>query len=75
MNFSGSFSRFGDKRTMALSRVNKTIKPVMSLVEKYVWNGVLSNFDSKPVGLFDPVWWRKTKWIIENAVIMKGNRK
>lgn len=40
-----------------------------------MWNGVLSNLDSIPVGLLDPVWWRKNRWIIEKAAITKGNKK
>lgn len=40
-----------------------------------MWKGVLSNFDSIPVGLLEPVWWRKNRWMTERAVMMKGNRK
>lgn len=55
LNFSGSFKRLGDKRTIEVSRVRRIKKPVISLVEKYVWKGVLSKFESRPVGFFDPV--------------------
>ena len=34
MKFSGSFNNFGDSKTTLTSKVNSTIKPVTSLVEK-----------------------------------------
>ena len=34
LNFSGSFRRLGDSRTMAASKISSTINPVISLVEK-----------------------------------------
>lgn len=75
MKFSGSLRRFGDRRTTDDRRIKRIKNPVTSLVEKYVWNGVLSKLDSIPVGLLEPVWWRNKRWMIESAVIMKGKRK
>jgi len=40
-----------------------------------VWNGALSMSEFSPVGLFDPVSWRKSRWIIVRARIIKGSRK
>jgi len=34
VKFSGSFNRLGDRRTMLEIKINKTIKPVISFVEK-----------------------------------------
>lgn len=31
------------------------MRPSRSLYEKYGWNGILSQFEFSPVGLFDPV--------------------
>lgn len=31
--------------------------------------------DGIPVGLFDPVSWRKRRWTITRAVMIKGRRK
>lgn len=35
----------------------------------------MSASDGIPVGLFDPVSWRKSRWTMTMAAIMKGNRK
>lgn len=35
----------------------------------------MSQFDGSPRGLFDPVSWRKVRWIRVSPAIMKGNRK
>ena len=35
----------------------------------------MSAFDGIPVGLFDPVSWRKSKWTIASAAIMNGRIK
>jgi len=75
LKFSGSLRRLGERSTMDERRIKRIKNPVMSLVEKYVWNGVLSKLDSMPVGFLEPVWWRNRRWIIESAVIIKGKRK
>ena len=31
------------------------MKPIVSLIEKYGWNGILSIFLLSPIGLLDPV--------------------
>lgn len=35
----------------------------------------MSAFDGIPVGLFDPVSWRKSKWTMASAAIMNGRIK
>lgn len=35
----------------------------------------MSAFDGIPVGLFDPVSWRKRRWTMTMAAIIKGSRK
>lgn len=55
--------------------VIKIINPKMSLKEKKGWKGILSELLLIPNGLFEPVWCKKSKWIIVNAVTIKGNRK
>jgi hypothetical protein len=42
---------------------------------KYGWNGILSAFELIPVGLFEPVSWRKSRWSIVKAATTKGNKK
>jgi hypothetical protein len=32
-------------------------------------------FKFNPKGLFDPVWWRKRRWIMDKAKIIKGRMK
>jgi hypothetical protein len=49
--------------------------PKRSFIEKKGWNGILSLFLCVPRGLFDPVWWRNSKWIITIAAKTKGKRK
>ena len=36
VKFSGSFSKFGENKTILASRIKRMIKPVRSFVEKYV---------------------------------------
>lgn len=52
-----------------------TKNPTKSLILKYGWKGILSPSILIPRGLFEPVWWRKRKWIITTAAIMKGIKK
>jgi hypothetical protein len=56
-------------------RIEATIKPTKSLMEKYGWKGILSKFLLTPRGLLDPVSCRKIKCTITKAAITKGNRK
>lgn len=75
MKFSGSPSRLGENKANAVSGVNIAIKPRISLMEKYGWNGILSEFDVIPRGLFEPVSWRNVKWMNVRPAMMKGSRK
>jgi hypothetical protein len=49
--------------------------PRESLIVKYGWNGILSESELLPDGLFDPVSCRNRRWTIANAVIIKGRIK
>lgn len=51
------------------------INPRMSLKEKYGWNGILSQSDTRPRGLFEPDSCRKVKWTRVIPAIKKGSRK
>lgn len=61
VKFSGSPKRFGENRASAMRGVSMRINPRMSLKEKYGWNGILSQSDTMPRGLFEPDSCRKVK--------------
>ena len=61
VKFSGSPRRFGENRARAIRGVSIRINPSMSLNEKYGWNGILSQSDTIPRGLFEPDSCRKVK--------------
>lgn len=61
VKLSGSPRRFGVNRAMDVKAVSITAKPSKSLYEKYGWKGILSAFEFRPVGLFDPVSCRKRR--------------
>ena len=52
-----------------------TANPRMSFPVKYGWNGILSVFLSNASGLFEPVWFINSRWIIVIAAIVNGIRK
>lgn len=54
VKFSGSPSRLGENRDSAIRGVITRANPTMSLREKYAWNGILSQSDTIPSGLFEP---------------------
>lgn len=41
----------------------------MSFVAKCGWKGIFSVFFFSPNGLFDPLWYRNSRWIIVTAAI------
>jgi len=47
----------------------------MSFPVKYWWNGILSVFLFNPGGLFEPLWFVNSRWIIVIAAIANGIRK
>ena len=51
--FSGSVSKFGEKNTMEINKVNVNIKPIKSFLMKYGWNGDFSIMGA--MADFDPV--------------------
>lgn len=75
VKLSGSPSRLGENSAREARAVSSAAKPNRSLYEKYGWNEILSASELRPVGLFEPVSWRKSTWRIKNAAIMKGRRK
>lgn len=40
-----------------------------------MWNGILSELEFNPKGLFDPDWWRNKRWSTVNPKIRKGSKK
>lgn len=42
---------------------------------KYGWKEILSALEFSPIGLFEPVSWRKRRWRIVMAAMTKGKRK
>lgn len=75
VKFSGSPKRFGENRASAMRGVSMRINPRISLNEKYGWNGILSQSETRPRGLFEPVSCRKVKWTRVIPAIKKGSRK
>lgn len=75
VKLSGSPRRLGENSAKEISAISNAAKPTKSLYEKYGWNEILSASEFNPVGLFDPVSWRKIRWTIETAAITKGNKK
>jgi hypothetical protein len=72
---SGSPNRSGENSTRTKRRANKSRNPKESLIVKYGWNGILSESELIPDGLFDPVSCRNRKWTIASAAIIKGRIK
>jgi hypothetical protein len=66
---SGSPNRSGENSTRTKRRANKSRNP------KDGWNGILSESELIPDGLFDPVSCRNRRWAIASAVIIKGRIK
>jgi hypothetical protein len=75
IKLSGSPRRYGSFSDRVDRIINRTMNPTISLVVKYGWNGILSMSLFSPIGLFDPVWWRNSRWIITIPVITNGIRK
>lgn len=75
IKFSGSPDTQGNRSVIIDSPLVIKTNLVMSLIVKYGWNGSLSVLADKPKGLFDPVWWRKSKWVAANLRIMNGTVK
>lgn len=75
VKLSGSPRRLGEKRASVVRPTNNTANPKRSLYEKYGWNEILSAFELRPIGLFEPVSWRNSRCRIITAAMTKGNRK
>lgn len=75
VKFSGSPSRLGENRARVISGRSMNMSPRISFSEKYGWNGILSQFDTTPRGLFEPDSWRNVRWIRVRPAIRKGRRK
>lgn len=61
VKLSGSPSKLGENRAKEMRAIKRTAKPSRSLYEKYGWNEILSASEFNPVGLLDPVSWRKIR--------------
>lgn len=75
VKFSGSPRRFGENRASRSNSKSSKVAPSRSLYEKYGWNGTLSVFEGRPVGLFDPVSWRNSRWSMDAPITANGRRK
>ena len=75
VKLSGSPSTFGANRAIDERKTKRTVKPRMSLYEKYGWNGILSESEFNPVGLLDPVSWRNKRCTKVVARMTNGRRK
>jgi len=75
IKFSQSPNIYGSTVLSHTSAQIITINPSTSLKEKKGWKEILSGLELIPIGLFDPVWWRNSKWTIVIAAIIKGKRK
>lgn len=72
---SGSIKMNGLDIDIIVNSVIIIENPIMSLIEKYGWNGILSIDEFSPIGLFEPVMWRNIRWIITIIVMMNGSVK
>jgi hypothetical protein len=75
VKLSGSPSRYGSFNDRVTRIISRMMNPTVSLVTKYGWNGILSVSLLRPIGLVDPVWWRKSRWTITIAAMTNGIRK
>jgi len=53
--FSGSISMLGERRMTIMKILVKIKNPRTSFIVKYRWNGIRSEFELIPRGLFDPL--------------------
>lgn len=72
---SGSPKMSGKNRTKVIKNRSRINTPSRSLIVQQGWNGILSASEFKPVGLFEPVSWRNSRWTITRAAMMKGRIK
>jgi len=66
VKLSGSVKMYGSLKvnTLNIMMVIMVIGNIkISFTVKQGWNGILSVFLFNPIGLFDPVWCRNSKWI------------
>lgn len=75
VKFSGSPNKLGENRAKVISGSSISVNPRISFREKYGWNGILSQFEMMPRGLFEPDSWRKVRWIRVKPAIRNGSRK
>jgi hypothetical protein len=53
--FSGSVNIFGLNKISDINIINTVEYPRKSLIEKYMWNGIRSESELRPIGFDDPV--------------------
>lgn len=75
VKFSGSPSKLGENSASSVRARSIITNPRRSLYEKYGWKETLSASEFSPIGLFDPVSWRNSRWMMVAAVITNGSRK
>lgn len=61
VKFSGSPRRFGENNASSVRAKSISTNPSKSLYVKYGWKEILSASEFSPIGLFDPVSWRKRR--------------
>lgn len=75
VKLSGSPKRLGAFNTNKVNILIIIKNPTKSFNVKYGLNGILSIFLWLPIGFIDPVWCKKSKWIIIKAETIKGSIK
>jgi len=75
IKFSGSIKVFWV--IIAIIKIIKVLgnSPIISLIVKYGWNEIRSLLERIPMGLFDPLSWRKIKWKTIIMHIIRGVKK
>ena len=75
IKFSTSPNKNGLVKTSIKRAHNITMNPNKSFIEKYGWKGILFGLAPIPVGLFEPVWCKKSRCTPERPAITKGSKK
>lgn len=75
IKFSGSINKLGKKKTKKPNTPHIIKNPAKSLIVKYEWNSIFSEFEFKPNGLEEPVSCKKTIWSRDKPEMTKGSKK
>lgn len=75
VKLSGSDNKYGLDKDKINNIEIDIENPIISLIEKNGWKGILSKFEFTPIGFLDPVSCKNNRWIIVIIEIIKGIMK